>query len=171
MGKIAVKKHPKLWAKAVKMAETIYGFEKHSARKMQRATIIYKDLGGQYLGPKDQANSLTVWGEQKWKTSTGKKSGGKLRYLPAKAWKNLSKKEIKKTNAAKLSGYKKGKQYVAQPKAIAQKTRKYRMQGTKKSIKKKKQTKKTQKNVKRKDSLKQVLKKKYRSKKIDKSHK
>jgi len=70
--------------------------------------------------------SLKKWTEQKWKTSDGKPSKGKKRYLPDAAWKALSAGEKAATNRAKAKGNKKGKQYVAQPKKIAAKTAKYR---------------------------------------------
>jgi hypothetical protein len=70
--------------------------------------------------------SLDKWTAEKWKTSDGKPSNGKKRYLPEKAWDNLSPSEKKATNAAKAKGNKKGEQFVAQPKKIAKKTAAYR---------------------------------------------
>ena len=70
--------------------------------------------------------SLKRWTEQDWKTSDGKPSEGKKRYLPAKAWDALSPAEKKATNAAKAAGNKAGKQFVKQPKAVAAKTKQYR---------------------------------------------
>ena len=70
--------------------------------------------------------SLKRWTEQDWKTSDGKPSEGKKRYLPAKAWDALSPAEKKATNAAKAAGNKAGKQFVKQPKAIAKKVSKFR---------------------------------------------
>jgi hypothetical protein len=70
--------------------------------------------------------SLKDWTDQKWKTSDGKPSKGKKRYLPEKAWANLSASEKAATNKAKAEGNKKGKQFVAQPKKIAEKTAKHR---------------------------------------------
>lgn len=97
-----------------------------SARKAQLATARYKKAGGGYKGKKSSSNSLRKWTKQKWRTSSGKPSEGKRRYLPDKAWKNMSAKEKKATNAAKARGNKKGKQFVSQPKDIKKKTRKYR---------------------------------------------
>ena len=71
--------------------------------------------------------SLSDWSRQKWRTSSGKpslKTGE--RYLPDRAYNGLSQAEIAATNAAKRKGMKAGKQFVAQPKAIAKKTAKYR---------------------------------------------
>jgi hypothetical protein len=70
--------------------------------------------------------SLDKWSDEKWRTSDGKESKGKKRYLPDKAWDSLSDKEKAATNKAKAAGNKKGKQYVAQPKKIANKTKSYR---------------------------------------------
>ncbi len=70
--------------------------------------------------------SLKDWTAQKWRTSDGKPSEGKKRYLPDAAWKSLSPAEKAATNRTKASGNAKGKQFVAQPKRIAAKTAKYR---------------------------------------------
>jgi len=70
--------------------------------------------------------SLKDWTSQKWSTSDGSESKGKKRYLPEKAWKELSPSEKAATNKAKSKGNKKGKQHVAQPKKIAEKTAKHR---------------------------------------------
>ena len=70
--------------------------------------------------------SLKNWGKQKWRTSSGKPSKGKRRYLPDAAWKALSPGEKAATNRAKAAGTRKGKQFVKQPKKIAKKTRAYR---------------------------------------------
>jgi hypothetical protein len=70
--------------------------------------------------------SLKNWGSQKWRTSDGKPSKGKKRYLPDAAWKALTPAEKAATNRAKAKGNKKGKQFVAQPKNIKKKTAKYR---------------------------------------------
>jgi len=75
---------------------------------------------------KKSQRSLKDWGSQKWRTSDGKPSKGKKRYLPDKAWKALSASEKAATNRAKAKGNKKGKQFVKQPKNIAKKTARYR---------------------------------------------
>jgi hypothetical protein len=67
--------------------------------------------------------SLSKWTKEKWRTSDGKESKGKKRYLPDKAWDSLSSSEKAATNKAKAKGNKSGKQFVAQPKKIAKKTR------------------------------------------------
>lgn len=75
---------------------------------------------------KKSQESLKKWTDQKWTTSDGKPSKGKKRYLPKKAWDELSPSEKASTNKAKAAGDKKGKQFVAQPKKIAKKTAKHR---------------------------------------------
>jgi hypothetical protein len=103
-----------------------------SARKAQLATQNYKKSGGGYRGPKTEAQkSLSNWTKQDWGTKSGKPStqGPKAtgeRYLPKKARQALSPGEYGSTTKAKREGLAKGKQFVKQPKAIAQKTAKYR---------------------------------------------
>ena len=70
--------------------------------------------------------SLKSWTSQKWRTSDGKPSKGKKRYLPDAAWNALTPAEKAATNRAKARGKAKGKQFVAQPKSIRKKTAKYR---------------------------------------------
>ena len=70
--------------------------------------------------------SLKDWTSQKWKTSDGKPSKGKKRYLPEAAWASLTPAEKAAPNKAKAKGNAKGKQFVKQPKTIAKKTSKYR---------------------------------------------
>jgi hypothetical protein len=71
--------------------------------------------------------SLKAWGEQQWRTKSGKKSSQTgERYLPEKAIKALSPAEYAATTKAKRAGKSAGKQFVAQPKRIAKKTAGYR---------------------------------------------
>ena len=71
--------------------------------------------------------SLKAWGEQKWKTKSGKPSSKTgERYLPEKAIKALSPQEYAATTRAKRAGKAKGKQFVAQPKSVKEKTKTYR---------------------------------------------
>ncbi len=70
--------------------------------------------------------SLKKWGNEKWRTSDGKESKGKKRYLPDKAWDTLTPSEKAATNRAKAEGNSKGKQFVKQPKTIAKKTARHR---------------------------------------------
>ena len=71
--------------------------------------------------------NLKRWGEQKWRTKSGKPSAKTgERYLPEKAIKSLSNKEYAATTKKKRADTKKGKQHSAQPKKIAKKTKSYR---------------------------------------------
>ena len=76
---------------------------------------------------KNPQQSLKDWTAQKWRTKSGKRSSDTgERYLPEKAIKSLSASEYAATSKAKREGKKKGKQFVAQPKSIAKKTKKFR---------------------------------------------
>lgn len=76
---------------------------------------------------KASQKSLKDWTAQKWTTKSGKPSSKTgERYLPEAAIKNLSAKEYAATTKAKREGKAKGKQFVAQPKKIADKTSKFR---------------------------------------------
>ena len=71
--------------------------------------------------------SLKDWTKQKWRTKSGKPSAKTgERYLPSAAIKSLSASEYAATTRAKRKGTKAGKQHVAQPKKIADKTRRFR---------------------------------------------
>jgi hypothetical protein len=75
---------------------------------------------------KKSQQSLKNWSEQKWRTSDGKPSKGKKRYLPDAAWAALSPSEKAATNKSKAKGNAAGKQFVKQPKKVAEKTKRYR---------------------------------------------
>ena len=80
---------------------------------------------------KKPQQSLKAWTQQKWRTKSGKPStqGPRAtgeRYLPESAIKSLSPAEYAATTKAKRAGKAKGKQFVAQPKRIAQKTARFR---------------------------------------------
>jgi hypothetical protein len=75
---------------------------------------------------KKPQESLKKWTDQKWRTSDGTPSKGKKRYLPDAAWKALSPSQKAATNAAKAKGNKQGKQFVKQPKKVAQIASEYR---------------------------------------------
>lgn len=123
---VAKKTNPALWEKAKSEAKARMG-GKHSARAMQLAVSIYKKKGGGYKGAKSSANKLAKWTKQKWRTKSGKPSGETgERYLPEKAIKSLTPSEYARTTAAKRSGTKQGKQFVKQPKSIANKVKRFR---------------------------------------------
>ena len=76
---------------------------------------------------KKPQQSLKDWGDQKWRTKSGKPSSKTgERYLPEKAIKSLTSAEYAATTRAKRQGKAAGKQFVAQPKSIARKTAGYR---------------------------------------------
>ena len=76
---------------------------------------------------KDPQKSLKAWGDQKWRTKSGKPSSETgERYLPEKAIKSLSPVEYAATTRAKRAGKAAGKQFVAQPKSIKSKVKPFR---------------------------------------------
>ena len=126
-GGTATKRDPAKWARAKARAKAKMG-GKHSARAMQLAVKYYKDAGGTYSGKKKKStNKLSKWSKQKWRTKSGKPSSKTgERYLPEKAIKSLTSKEYAATTKAKRKGTAAGKQFVKQPKQIAQKTARFR---------------------------------------------
>lgn len=79
---------------------------------------------------REPQRSLKAWTEQKWRTKSGKPSSKTgERYLPEAAIKSLSPQEYARTTAAKRRGKAQGKQFVAQPKGIAQKVKRFRQKG------------------------------------------
>ena len=96
---------------------------------MSKEKAHYTPDGKLYKGEemKNPQQSLKDWSAQKWRTKSGKPSSETgERYLPEAAIKSLSSKEYAATTKAKREGTKAGKQFVAQPKAIAKKTAKFR---------------------------------------------
>lgn len=123
---IAKKANPRLWEKIKKKitASTKGGKAgQWSARKAQLAVKEYKEAGGKYIGAKTKKNSLKKWTNEEWDYIGEPK---KSRYLPKKAAKALTKGEKAATSRAKNKGTKEGKQFVKQPKKIANKVKKYR---------------------------------------------
>lgn len=130
MSEVAKKTDPAKWAKAKADAKAKMG-GKHSARAMQEATRLYKERGGGYSGAKSSSNKLAKWTKEDWDTKSGKPSTvGKgatgERYLPKKAREALSPAEYAATTKAKREGTRAGKQFVAQPKRIREKTARFR---------------------------------------------
>jgi uncharacterized protein YaiL (DUF2058 family) len=118
--------NPKLWERAKTRAKSRMG-GKHSARAMQLAAKIYRDLGGTYTGTKTKAQkSMTKWTKQSWGTKSGKNSvRGKdatgERYLPKRDREKLTKAQYAATTRKKRSDLKKGKQFSQQPKKVKKK--------------------------------------------------
>ena len=76
---------------------------------------------------KESQRSLRKWEKEEWGTKSGKPSSETgERYLPKKAREALSSQEYAATTKAKREGTKRGRQFVKQPKKIAEKTAKYR---------------------------------------------
>ena len=105
-----------------------------SARKAQMLAAAYKKAGGGYKGGKSKTQrSLSSWTRQKWRTSDGKpaiRGNVTRRYLPAKAWDNLTPAQRAATNRKKIIGSKKGRQFVSNTLA-AQNARKRSVRGQK----------------------------------------
>jgi hypothetical protein len=126
----AKKSNPGLWKRivaSVKAGTKGGNAGQWSARKAQLAVQRYKKAGGGYKGAKESSNSLSKWTKEEWGTKSGKESlkTGE-RYLPKAAREALSSKEYSRTTRAKRIGMAMGKQFVSQPKAIKEKTAKFR---------------------------------------------
>ena len=79
----------------------------------------YKKRGGGYTTDKkdESAKHLDQWTEEEWQTKDGSghaknDDGSEQRYLPKKAWEQMSKKEKNETDAKKQTESREGKQYV-----------------------------------------------------------
>lgn len=89
-----------------------------SARKSQLLVHEYEAQGGGYT-KKEHApaqKNLEHWTEEKWKTADGEKAikgDETARYLPAKAWDELSPAEKKATDQKKRAASREGEQFVA----------------------------------------------------------
>jgi len=92
-----------------------------SARKAQMLVQKYKAAGGGYRTAKRATQkSLDKWTGENWRTKDGKPAirkdaAGKAvtkRYLPDRAWKNLTKGEAKATDAKKAKASRQGKQFA-----------------------------------------------------------
>jgi hypothetical protein len=89
-----------------------------SARKSQLLTQEYEKRGGGYKGEKGESQkNLEKWTEEEWQTKEGdanaRQDGETKRYLPKKAWENMSEEEKEETERKKREGSKQGQQYVA----------------------------------------------------------
>ncbi len=89
-----------------------------SARKSQLLTREYEKRGGGYKGEKDDSQrNLEKWTEEEWQTQEGDArargdDGETKRYLPKKAWKNMSDEEKRATEQKKREGSRGGRQHV-----------------------------------------------------------
>jgi len=106
---------PRLWQKAKKqaMAAACRSGKRRcgawDARIAQDAGRRYRDAGGTYCGPRTKLQrSLRKWTKEDWRTESGKTACRRVRgevvcdrYLPAAAWKSLSKAEKAATQRVK----------------------------------------------------------------------
>lgn len=135
MAASAEKTDPKLWEQVKRrVTRGSKGGDpgEWSARKAQIAVADYKKAGGGYKGRRSADNHLSQWTKQEWGTRSGKpsKTTGE-RYLPKKARQKLTKAEYDRTTAKKRADTRKGRQFSAQPKDVAEKTASARRTGTK----------------------------------------
>ncbi|MFF5180754.1 DUF5872 domain-containing protein [Micromonospora sp. NPDC000316] len=89
-----------------------------SARKSQLLTQEYKRRGGGFLGEKDERQkSLQRWGNEHWQTKEGdtraRRGNTTSRYLPKRAWEELSDNQKRATDTKKRDVSRSGRQYVA----------------------------------------------------------
>ena len=89
-----------------------------SARKSQLLTQEYEKRGGGYKGEKGESQkNLEKWTEEEWQTKEGdadaRQDGETKRYLPKRAWENMSEEEKEETERKKREGSNQGQQYVA----------------------------------------------------------
>lgn len=90
-----------------------------SARKSQLLTQEYEKQGGGYKGEKGESQkNLEKWTDEEWQTQEGdadarQSDGNTKRYLPKKAWENMSEEEKQETEQKKREGSNRGQQYVS----------------------------------------------------------
>lgn len=84
-----------------------------NARMAQDAGRRYREAGGEYCGVRTSAQrNLTRWTKEDWRTESGRPACAKTtkagtcadRYLPAKAWLELTPAERRATQRAKAKG-------------------------------------------------------------------
>lgn len=88
-----------------------------SARKSQLLAQEYEKRGGGYRGEKDESQKdLEEWTDEEWQMKEGgadaREDGETRRYLPKKAWENMSEEEKDETEKRKRKGSRAGEQYV-----------------------------------------------------------
>lgn len=91
-----------------------------SARKSQLLTQEYEKQGGDYRHKGSKTSSqkhLDSWQKEEWQTKEGganaRQDGETKRYLPKKAWEQLSNKEKWETDEKKRASSKSGEQHVS----------------------------------------------------------
>ena len=88
-----------------------------SARKSQLLSQEYEKQGGGYKGEKGESQkNLEKWTDEEWQTKEGdanaRGDSETKRYLPKKAWENMSEEEKEETEKKKREGSNKGQQHV-----------------------------------------------------------
>ena len=97
-----------------------------SARKSQLLASEYKKAGGGYNEGKaktEDQKSLDEWTAEAWTTRDGKpaiRDGETARYLPEKAWEELTPAQQRATDSKKRAASREGQQYVANTQAAKQ---------------------------------------------------
>lgn len=88
-----------------------------SARKAQLLAHAYEAQGGGYTGATTDAQQhLDEWTHEEWQTADGKparRGATTARYLPKKAWQELTPAERRSTDKKKRAASKRGQQFVA----------------------------------------------------------
>ncbi len=88
-----------------------------SARKAQLLAHAYEAAGGGYRGEKTETQRhLDAWTREEWTTADGRparRGATTARYLPKRAWEELSPAERRSTDEAKRAASKRGQQFVA----------------------------------------------------------
>lgn len=102
-----------------------------SARKAQLLKQEYEKAGGGYKGGKDETQQhLSQWSDEDWQTKDGggkaRKDGETSRYLPKKAWEDLSPEERERAERSKREGSRKGRQHVPNPRGAKEAGRRAR---------------------------------------------
>jgi hypothetical protein len=62
MAEKVVRTNEALWVECKK--EAVESMGKFSARAMQRAVVLYKERGGEYIGVKSKSNPLVAWSKE-----------------------------------------------------------------------------------------------------------
>ncbi|MGQ7298211.1 hypothetical protein [Quadrisphaera sp. KR29] len=99
-----------------------------SARKAQLLAHEYEAHGGGYTGGKDaDQQHLSQWTDEDWQTSDGSSrarsgsergdGGASGRYLPARAWEEMTPQQRREADRTKAEGSRAGQQHVANPSA------------------------------------------------------
>ena len=84
---MVIRTNPELWEQV--KGELMKDGNRWDARKAQRAVILYKKLGGEYVDekPTEKNNSLVKWTKEKWQYIDEDNKG---RYLPEIVIKKMS---------------------------------------------------------------------------------